>query len=73
MDAVEAGLRGLGVKRFLFVSRSDAQHPAGSSQVVSPDRVVGYISDVMPKIQFAEWDKIVASAYDHFNAGAARR
>jgi hypothetical protein len=68
LDLVETRLRGLGAGKVLFVMPQDEAHPGGSTEIVSPTRVVGRLSAFMPDTQFAQWDAIVKRAHAHFNA-----
>ncbi|HTH78485.1 MAG TPA: tetratricopeptide repeat protein [Ramlibacter sp.] len=67
MDAIQQGLEALGARKFLFVMRASADDKAGTVRTESTNRVVGFISDVLPNTQFLEWDEIVTQAWRHLS------
>ena len=73
IDAIETELRRLGVRKCLFAMLSPDRAKAGTIDIVSPTRVLGYLSTVQPDIRFDEWDRIAVAVHDYFAAqeGAA--
>jgi tetratricopeptide (TPR) repeat protein len=67
MDAIQQGLEALGARKFLFVMRSGPDDKAGAVRTDGTNRVIGFISDVLPNTQFLEWDEIVKQAYRHLS------
>jgi hypothetical protein len=67
MDAIQQGLEALGARKFLFVMRAGTDEKAGTVRTESANRVVGFISDVLPNTQFLEWDEIVKQAWPHLS------
>jgi hypothetical protein len=47
--------------------RASADDKAGTVRTESTNRVVGFISDVLPNTQFLEWDEIVTQAWRHLS------
>ncbi len=69
MTGIEAELVRLGVGRCLFVMPTTDPRIAGKVKAVSPIRLVGFLSSVMPDIRYDEWNRIVVAIYDTYLRG----
>jgi tetratricopeptide (TPR) repeat protein len=66
MNAVEAQLVRLGVRQCLFVMPTADRAKAGTVEIASPHRSIGYLSAIMPNTQYEEWNRIAITVYDRF-------
>jgi tetratricopeptide (TPR) repeat protein len=71
MAGMEAQLHRLGVRYCLFVMPTDNHALAGTVEIASPQRGIGYLSAVMPNTRFDEWNNIAIAIYDRFVRGNA--
>lgn len=71
MAGIEGQLARLGIRHCMFVMPTGDPARAGTVQIVSPLRGIGYLSSVFPLTKYDEWNKIVVAAYDHFVRGRA--
>jgi tetratricopeptide (TPR) repeat protein len=66
ITGVEDQLRRLGVQYCLFVMPAVDQASGGTVQFSSPGRGVGYLSSVLPRTCYEEWNSIAIETYDRF-------
>jgi Flp pilus assembly protein TadD len=66
IETIEDMLHALGARRFLFVLPAKQPHLGGTTRLESEHRIIGFLTDFHPNIQFEQWDSIVQRTHAHF-------